>query len=138
MLNDLRYFKPSEFREWGPLMHHDMLMRLDEFRHLWGAPVMVSPVSGALGRNDDSGSYHNIKRHGFVMAIDVMIPTMVNRSDRVAAVELAELCGFGGIGLYPDWTPHSGLHLDIGPAGRRWSGIKVEGKQKYFEIERGF
>ena len=130
---ELRHFEPREFGLWWPWMDPRLLESLDEFRDRLGAPVMISPAQGALGRRlgEAGRSRHNVDRWKRVMAADVMLPRGPDLTDPEqgrAVVELARQAGFGGIGLYPDWKPHPGLHLDIRPlkadgAPATWSRI---------------
>lgn len=135
---NLKHFKPEEFRGWFDRMNPALLHQLDEFREQLGAPVIISPAHGAIGRHqgETGKSQHNIDRYGEVRAIDVMPQT----DDMRHAFNVAMRVGFHGIGVYPDWRPHWGLHLDMrkdrppqNPA--LWSGLMVAGKQKYFGIE---
>lgn len=123
----LSYFKESEFRGWFGLMDKDLLIKLDLFRHLWGAPVMISPHPDALGRylGSGSGSYHNVDAHGEVKAVDVF-PSGLTPENAERAVKLAEQAGFGGIGVYTDTVPSVMMHLDTGPRGRRWARVSGE------------
>ena len=67
----LEYFKPAEFGEWWPVMNKKLLLALDKTRGEWGQPFFISPVTGAIGRDDHtSGSFHNVQKHGEVKAID--------------------------------------------------------------------
>ena len=130
----LRYFTPAEFGEWWPLMSPDLLLKLDEFRARLGVPVMISPAPGALGRHLGSSlSQHNVDMWGEVRAADVM-PL---GADLQTAYRVAREVGFHGIGLYPDWKPHPGLHLDVRPGPLAlWSGLlDNEGNQYYTGIE---
>lgn len=116
----LRHFRPNEFRRWWPYMDPRLLEALDEFRERLRAPVMISPADGALGRNlgPENTSRHNIDRWCTVQAADVMLPRAKNLRDEQqgrAVIEIATACGFGGIGVYLDWKPYPGLHLDIRP-----------------------
>ena len=45
---------------------------------------------------------------------------------------LAKLSGFSGIGMYPDWNPRSGLHLDIRDHNKSviWIGLNKDKLQK--------
>lgn len=136
----LAHFKPSEFGVWWPLMNHDLLIALDEFRARLGAPVEISKATGALGRPnaERAGSQH--RPTPFVNAVDVMIPEAVTlrRAYRVAR----DVNKFSGIGLYPDWQPKHGLHLDVradrtaaNPA--TWSAFRTaDGGQQYTSIDR--
>ena len=126
----LRYFQPAEFGEWWPYMAPDLLTKLDEFRARLGVPVMISPAQGALGRHAGASlSQHNVDMWGEVRAADVM-PLGVSLA---RAYEVARAVGFSGIGLYPDWRPHPGLHLDVRPGPLAlWSGmLDDEGRQVY-------
>ncbi len=111
----LTYFTAGEFGIWWPFMSADLLLKLDAFRAVWGAPVMLSPAQGGIGREDDSNSQHNLTRWGEVRAVDVMPYGMDTVTDRLRAVALAEGVGFTGIGVYPNWQPRAGLHLDVRP-----------------------
>lgn len=136
----LTYFKPSEFGLWWPLMNSQLLVKLDLFRELWGAPVMISPAQGGIGRHDDSNSQHNVNKWGEVRAIDVMPQGMDTAQDRQRAVRLAEQVGFTGIGIYPHWQPRPGIHLDVreGDHVAKWAGLLNDnGQQVYAAIEQG-
>lgn len=146
----LRHFSPLEFGAWWPLMSNDLLLKLDEFRERWGGPVSISRASGAIGRDDepDDTSQHNPIRWGEVRAVDVIPSDMDTPGDRQRAFEIARDVGFTGIGVYPDWSPSPGLHLDVrsdrepgDPAV--WAGVQElqddgETRQVYVAIERGF
>lgn len=135
---NLKHFKPSEFGLWWPLMDINLLLGLDEFRAMLGQSVQISPAFGSLGRpgQGNEGSQHFPSP--FVMAADVMIPESVPLS---RAYQVARSVGFHGIGLYPDWKPRHGLHLDMrkdrtpgNPA--MWSAFNVAGKQTYTAITK--
>lgn len=95
-------------------------------------------------------SYHNYLVHGEVMAVDVMpVPRhgAATRAEREKWLEVAQRVGFRGIGIYPDWKPRAGCHLDVRPvaalkSGRSvalWAGIrnKETGKQDLVGIAEG-
>lgn len=115
----LKYFKPSEFGLWYPLMSNELLQKLDDFRTAWGAPVIVSAAHGAIGREDSGdSSQHNVTKWGEVRAIDVfpLLPNgkyISSESDRTRAYQVAKQVGFTGIGLYTDTTPGNMLHVDV-------------------------
>lgn len=101
----LEFFTPDEFGLWFPIMDTEFLIMLDDFRREVGQPVYVSPAPGSLGRPDDIGSQH--------------LPNpLLNAADLMSAAPLETLhsaalkIGFTGIGLYPDWKPDHGIHLD--------------------------
>ena len=151
----MRNFTEAEFRGWYPYLHPLLKERLDDYRDERGDSVMISPVDGALGRRLDPNnpayrSRHNIELWKLVMAADVM-PLVGGQSipseDLEREYEIAREVGFTGIGAYPDWKPHPGLHLDVRdnrqvgyPA--TWSGLKVEedGRmvQRYFGIDKAW
>jgi hypothetical protein len=126
---DLKYFDRSEFGLWWPLMSVDVLTKLDAFREAWGAPVMVSPAIGGLGREDNSGSMHNVLKWGEVRAIDVFPRGMDTLADRRRAYQIAKNVGFTGIGLYTDTKPSNMLHLDNRDEPEYWT--RVEGEYNY-------
>lgn len=136
----MKYFKPSEFvvaeEDWWPYMHVGVLSGLDRFRGEWGAPVLISPAPGSLGRRlgADRKSRHNIDLWGLVMAADVMLPDMKTADDRKRARDCAEKAGFDGIGVYPEWQPHQGLHVDMRDAPARWA--HMDGA--YVDINQAF
>jgi len=140
---ELRYFKPSEFGVWWPQMDSNLLTGLDEFRHELGKPVSISPANGSLGRVGASNSYHNVAKHGKVMAADVMFP-WADEDDLKAIYEVAKsIKKFGGIGVYPHWQPYVGLHLDTRPISvhnpATWAGLDdYKGKQYYTSVENAF
>lgn len=141
----LSYFKESEFRGWYPFINSDLLEALDELRRLWGSPIGISAAAGAIGRKDNSSSQHNFLKWGEVRAVDVM-PTIYGRG--LNTNELAEfyriarnMNAFSGIGVYPDWKPRAGLHLDVredrtATAPALWGGIQENGRQKYVGINQ--
>ena len=142
----MTHFTPEEFRGFYDKMDERLLHILDQFRSHWGAPVIISPAEGAIGRTYGKG-FHNYARHGKIMAIDVM-PRGFNGPDdfRRAVAILTEL-GALGIGIYPDWKPSPGLHIDVGDRSNRsignpatWSAFSdgPNGKQMYYGIERSF
>lgn len=125
-LPPLRHFSPAEFRQWWPKMSNDLLYKLDEFRELWGAPVVISSHPDALGRNaGESRSYHNVDRWGEVRAVDVF-PRGLTKATAARALACAEQAGLGGIGIYTDTSPSMMMHLDNRAGRGRWA--RVAGK----------
>lgn len=154
---DLRYFSATEFGPYWPLMSRELLEKLDEFRARLGYPVAISPAAGAIGRpilkadgsqgeseSSAEKSQHNYLLHGEIRAVDVMPspPGGANAAERQHWLTVARAVGFTGIGLYPDWRPRAGLHLDVrkdrtpsNPA--LWAGVRNDaGKQVYVGIEQ--
>jgi hypothetical protein len=134
----LSYLKQTDFRQWWPAMNTELVALVDELGRRVdeaGGELRISPADGALGRklgpNDDS--QHNVTKWGEVRAADVMI-TGIDLQD---AYDLAREVGFTGVGVYPDWDPDPGLHVDVredaspdDPA--QWAGLDTEnGGQTY-------
>lgn len=129
----LQYFSPHEFGLWWPFMDTELLLGLDRFRDLLGAAVVISPAPDAIGRMSNKASQHYPAP--VVRAIDIM-PAV---TDLAHAYRVARKVGFHGIGVYPDWRPRPGLHLDMRtdrtPADPAlWSARKVNGEQVYGAI----
>lgn len=132
--HNMQHFESHEFREWWEFMDVDLLIKLDLFRERWNNIVDISPAHGSLGRNDgDSKSYHNVDKYGQVRAVDIF-PRGLTRQNAALAVEIAESCGFGGIGVYTDTKPSMMLHLDNRSGRGRWARIKKE----YVAIELAY
>lgn len=116
----LRYFQASEFGAWWPYMDAGFLRALDEFRHRLGYRIMISPAPGSLGRVTGSTTSQHHVSHGAVKAADIM-PFKVIRGQRMGlaldelqrAFNIAVGVGFTGIGVYPDWSPYPGMHVDL-------------------------
>lgn len=138
----LKYFSPAEFGAWWPFVDADLLHGLDAFRGALGVPVKISPVTGAIGRTskDYKTSQHYFLSGGKVRAIDVMIPQGITLNE---AYNVARNLGvFSGIGVYPDWVPSHGLHVDTrlnrtpqNPS--TWSGLKTASGQVYRSLSEG-
>jgi len=138
----MKYFKPEEFNGWYDLLAPALKSNLDDLRAKWGQPIVISPVEGAVGRHDGKGgtSQHNVDRWGEVRAVDVMPHGIETANDARRFRQLAEDCGFTGIGFYPDWNPRPGFHVDIRINENeryvaQWGGIRRNGEQVYVGIE---
>jgi len=100
----LHYFAPPEFNRaginWFQKTDANLLVRLDLLRFRLSAPVVISPVDGATGRQAGTldKSQHNITYHGLVRAADFFVPGV--SASRV--VNAMRSLGFTGIGVYPD------------------------------------
>ena len=144
----LRHFTPDEFArptgDWYQHMSAGHLVRIDILRDWWGAPISTSGHRDAVGREDDSNSYHNIRKHGIVRACDYRPSGIKTVSEARRFFLLAQQVGFKGIGFYPDWsTP--GFHLDDRPENHlsTWGGLLVQqpdGRHttEYVSIEHAF
>ncbi len=130
----LKYFTEDEFdapwrdlegavheASWWESMSMELLLKADVLRHRLGVPIYLTGAINSLGRRDNSGSMHNVKRWGEVRALDGYVADSVDAYDARRIVLEASECLFGGVGIYPDWTggqkynAHFGLHLDVRP-----------------------
>ncbi len=136
----LKYFTPSEFREWYDLMNDRQLLALDEFRRLWGRPVTISAHPDALGRHGGTSdkSQHNVDLWGEVLATDIF-PEGLTENNALEAYEKARQAGFSGIGIYTDTKPSMMMHVDVRPdrspaSPAKWARVD----RKYVGIEEVF
>lgn len=128
----LKHFRLSEFGASLPFLSIGLLQKLDEFRERLGRKVMISPAPGALIRFDKGSE----SQHTFGRAADIMLP---DGPDLETAFSIAKAVGFTGIGVYPDWKPYQGMHLDIrklepGQPIAIWAGKNKDGRQVYTNI----
>lgn len=154
----LKNFYPHEFGIWWPFMDNELLQKLDKFRDALGDAVILSPVGGAIGRlkaaiND---SQHIMGADLTVRAVDVMVPKNLfgvkysrGGTELKKVFDLAVQSGFRGIGVYPQWKPYSGLHLDTRPKPKNkygnyyvdtWSGVysATTGQNVYGSVSAAF
>ena len=107
-----RYFAAREFGVWVNRVHPALLFALDVLRDTLGAPVVISPAAGSLGRRlGGSSSLHNVDVFGMVYAADVLLPLSWGVAEGFDAARNVRL--FSGIGVYPFWKPRPGLHVDV-------------------------
>ena len=141
MPKELEHFKLVEFGEWWPLMSPKLLNVLDNFREEWGAPCVVSPAPGGLGRRLDQGvmSQHNVNQWGEVRAADIFPTGMNTPEDFARAFECAKAAGATGFGVYTDTSPSNMVHIDVRedrtpdkPA--TWSRVMKDGKREYLGL----
>lgn len=133
------------FGEWSDAMDSLLVENLQRFAQrveAAGGRAWISPAAGALGRIGpiSDTSQHNVSRYQEVRAADVMVSGLSLRR----AYDIARgLSAFSGIGVYPDWRPAYGLHLDVradrsplNPA--TWAGVRDEsGAQVYVSLAAG-
>jgi uncharacterized protein YcbK (DUF882 family) len=96
----------------APPMDSDFIAKLQALRDLWGSPLVITSGSRCATYNSLVGGAH-MSQHLLGKAADIHLdhPDAATRM-----ILLAEKVGFGGIG-----KARSFLHVDSGPAGRRWS-----------------
>lgn len=154
----LKYFYPPEFGIWWPFMDNELLLKLDKFRAALNDTVTVSPVGGAIGRIKAAiaDSQHILGSDLTVRAVDVMVPKNLlgvkysrGGTELKKVFDLAVQTGFRGIGVYPQWKPYSGLHLDTRPKPKNkygnyyvdtWSGVynPNTGQNDYGAVSKAF
>jgi len=143
---DVKHFTRREFEPWADQIDPHLVACLDKYRASRppgrAGRVSISTAPGALGRHGGalSSSQHNVDRWPTVRAADVF-PAGLGDDAEAFAVEyaLARAAGFTGIGIYPDWAPHPGLHLDVRRDRRAgepatWAGVRRNGKQVYIPL----
>jgi len=142
-LKNLQFFSAHEFPDreeevqWADQM---LFVKMDELRRKLDAPIIPSPVPGALTRfaGSTTSRHYSDRKEKFSTAIDVFIseqnPLEHNFTNTYRAYTLALNLGFGGIGVYLDtfyddltWPM---LHLDIRPHTSPVLWIR-EGKEIY-------
>lgn len=102
----------------APPMAPGFIKLLQDLRDMWGRPLAISSGSrchywNALkSRDAPDTSQHMLGR---AADIDLESP-----ADVLKLASMAEKLGFGGIGLGVNMGD-SFLHIDTGPAGRRWT-----------------
>lgn len=109
------------------------LIRVDQF--MWDSPGewMVSPASGAACRDYGSQTSRHYAVGRKADALDIMlIDGDLEENYRFARER------FGGVGVYPDWIPFHGLHIDGRPNAATWAGIRQGNEQVYVPVEQVF
>lgn len=107
----MNHFTVREFNNYTK-MDPKLVYALDKYRELLKAPVFLSPAPGAQWRDDDSQSYHNIRKYGQSKACDIF-PTANLWISFLTALQIPEI---KGIGIYPYWHFNKlnyGMHLDV-------------------------
>lgn len=140
----VRHFRPAEFQGLADYLDPATVYALDEFRHRLGSRVMISPAPGAIVRADGNansqhyvGSLDNPTRKGTAIDVMPLDATLQEAFDAARQVDT-----IGGIGVYPDWKPMPGLHLDTRPRNgghlATWMGLRLaDGRQHYTGLDWG-
>jgi hypothetical protein len=147
---ELEHYSPADFGAWWPFMSPELVILLDDLSTAIGAKLERSPAEGTLGRLYGSTSSQHHAGTLVVRAADVLIPPGhslravydVARGFRTVN-PAGETIGFHGIGVYPDWRPRPGLHLDVRPDRNpsnpaEWAGLKVDGEQVYRGVDQAW
>lgn len=150
----LRYFRKSFTTDnWGnpDVISDEHLLRLDDFRHFLGLPLIVTHAAKLSGHNPGSYHYSKLDENGNQIgycATDIMIP---GYPDNAYNLVLDATRFFSGVGYYPDWKWNGkrigGLHVDSRPYGvdpdgtpnykhSRWMGVMIGGKRMYIDLNK--
>lgn len=135
--NRVTYFKREEFQdpdhgpESGDLIDGRLVFMLDRLRDETGWPVITNwAVGGAVDVNGThghaKGSYHLAKKG--CKAVDFHFRTDAPLRYQYYLVSKAE---FVGIGIYPDWEPCVGFHVDLRPMELTQRWIRRNGEYFY-------
>lgn len=118
----IRHFERDEFRgaafaggpaiDLTPMIDARLIFALDELRELLGAPLIVSPVDGAVVRLDGDPASRHYGHQRLSDACDLFTPRASLDRCFEAAQRVSEI---GGVGLYPHTRPHPLIHIDTRP-----------------------
>lgn len=133
-------FSPGEFH--GELSRLDagVVFALQKLRDRIGR-IIISPVGSEAIARKKPGTWHDVTGGKLSKAIDIM-PIDSSLEELYQAVKT--IPEIGGVGVYPDWLPYPGAHIDLRarkPGGglATWSGIKLaDGSQVYRGIDEAF
>lgn len=126
-------FSETEFQGQLHLLDAQVVFMLVKLRAKIGR-IKISPAHGAIARTTGSKTtmhYADLSIDKLSLAIDIMPLDVDLKTAYEAAKTIREI---GGIGLYPDWQPMAGLHLDLRKKTNGlalWAGLKINGKQVY-------
>jgi len=100
-----KYFTASE--NWGDpdMMQHVLIAELERLRTIIRGPIII--LSGY--RDGDTGT------HGAGIAADIYASGVNTLDLYIEAIRL----DFRGVGLYPEWRPNGGIHVDMRTAVHR-------------------
>jgi hypothetical protein len=130
-----RHLSPENITGCWDKMDMAFLRRVDQFIEDSPGKWIVSPATGAACRDYGSKTSRHYAVGRKADALDIMLVS----GDLEEHYNLARQW-FGGVGVYPDWYPHPGLHVD-GREGEQvatWAGIKQGNKQVYVSVEQAF
>lgn len=135
-------FHPDEFQGQLHLLDKEVVYVLQALRDIIGR-IKISPVLGAIARTDKAAihSMHYAGDGRLSRAVDIMPMDVTLKQAYEAAKMINKI---GGIGVYPDWKPRAGLHIDLRKRKvnyqvAQWSGVKNEaGLQVYGAVGEAF
>lgn len=123
---EVNHFTPDEFHGQTDLIEPRLVVAIDQLREILGGRLRISPAPGAIARDYGSdrsqhwvGDLDNPVR--LSTGID-LFPLDNSLGEVYAAAKQVPM--IGGVGLYPDWSPSPGVHVDIRP--RKLDGTLAE------------
>jgi hypothetical protein len=127
--NRVKYFRRYEFQdplhgpESGDLIDDRLVVMLDRLRHEAGWPIIIHwAVGGAV---DVDGTYGHADHSFHLASMGCKAVDFHFQTDAPFRYQyyLVSKVGFAGVGIYPDWKPCAGFHVDLRPMvqTQRWS-----------------
>lgn len=127
--DSIRHFKASE--NWGDVskINFQLVKTLDLFRDYIATPIQIT--CGTQGKHIENSMHYLGK------AVDVVFPS-IKKADLFDLFLCALRFSFGGVGIYPDWHPMGGLHLDVrdAPFKAQWIGYNNGSGQIYLPMTK--
>lgn len=137
---DYPFFPEINYGQWSAQVDRYLKVKMNAYAERLtkaGYSVIPSPAPGAIGRLYGSKTSQHYAGEGqLIRGIDVMLPAGPSLKE---AAQIAREVGFTGIGVYPNWKPFPGLHLDVRTgrsSGNPATWARIGGE--YVAIERGF
>lgn len=117
----VHYFKPEEWRDDPSKVSTELVLILDHFRHMVGAPVTIHCCWQQQGHAPKSYHYTG-------QAVDFHVDKSVPLETQYSV--LSAIRGIGGLGFYPDWN-NPGWHVDIRSGADRLEWRRKNGLYAY-------
>lgn len=118
---DIVHFAPSEWPDDPNRVAPDLVRLMDAVRSEAGVPIHIHAAWSLSGHG--AGSLHGQGR-----AVDFHFAPGL---EPAAEFALLAAFGFGGIGLYPEWRPRHGWHVDLRPGKTRLFWVRSDGRYRY-------
>ncbi len=119
--NDIVHFTPSEWPDDPNRVEPGLVRMMDAVRAEAGVPMHIHSAWSPSGHGNGS-------LHGQGKAVDFHFAPGL---EPVAEFVLLAAFGFGGIGLYPDWKPRHGWHVDMRSGKTRLFWARLDGRYRY-------
>lgn len=138
--NKINGFTVDEFQGQLHLLDAQVIYTLATLRSLIGR-IRISPAPGAVARTQGSESTMHFAGNGRLsLAVDIMPLDVDLKTAYQAAKSISQI---GAVGVYPDWNPQAGLHIDLRKRKAafkiaEWSGLKINGSQVYRGVGEAF